>query len=184
MPKKANPLAADAASRLTWLPTTLSQAELAEMFGISTRVVRDYVTRGIIVSSPQPGRYLARQSIAAYLASLRGAAQGRASTEGPSLADERAKTETVNRKIAEIKLAQMQGEVLTLDEVAEQWSALALQLRTAVLGIPTKARSTIPHLTPHDGETLRTLVREVLANLAEEIEMGVVGADPKVLTDA
>ena len=102
-------------SRLGWLPATISQAEIAELLGISTRVVRDYVSRGIIVSSPQPGRYLTQASIAGYLTSLRNKAMGRGGEDGPSLADERAKSETVNRKIAEIKLAQLQGEVLTLD---------------------------------------------------------------------
>ncbi len=171
-------------SRLGWLPATVSQAELAELLGISTRVVRDYQSRGIIVMSPQPGRYLTMPSINGYLTSLRNKAMGRANEDGPSLADERAKSEAVNRKIAEIKLAQLQGEVLTLDEVSAQWSQLCAQMRAAVLALPSKARSTIPHLTPHDGEVLRTLAREVLSMLAEEVEGGVVGADAKDLVVA
>lgn len=171
-------------SRLGWLPATISQAEIAELLGISTRVVRDYVSRGIIVSSPQPGRYLTQASIAGYLTSLRNKAMGRGGEDGPSLADERAKSEAVNRRIAEIKLAQLQGEVLTLDEVSAQWSQLCAQMRAAVLALPSKARSTIPHLTPHDGEVLRTLAREVLSMLAEEVEGGVVGAEARELTVA
>lgn len=171
-------------SRLGWLPATVSQAELAELLGISTRVVRDYQSRGIIVLSPQPGRYLTMPSINGYLTSLRNKAMGRASEDGPSLADERAKSEAVNRKIAEIKLAQLQGEVLTLDEVSEQWSLLCAQLRGAVLALPSRARSTIPHLTPHDGEVLRTLAREILTLMAEEVEFGVIGTDAKDLVVA
>lgn len=175
---------AEPASRLGWLPATISQAEVAELLGISTRVVRDYVSRGIIVSSPQPGRYLTQPSLHGYLTSLRNKAMGRATEDGPSLTDERAKSEAVNRRIAEIKLAQLQGEVLTLDEVSAQWSQLCAQMRAAVLALPSKARSTIPHLTPHDGEALRLLAREVLATLAEEVEGGVIGADAKDLAVA
>ena len=179
--KKAK--AAEPVSRLAWLPATVSQAEIAELLGISTRVVRDYVTRGIILSSPQPGRYLTIPSIHGYLTSLRNKAMGRASEDGPSLADERARNEAVVRQMNEIKLRQIQGEVLTLAEVDEQWSSLAQGVRLQVMSIPSKARSTIPHLTPHDAEVLRGICTDVLRQAAEDAE-GVIGTEPKVLADA
>lgn len=181
---KPKPTKAEITTKLGHWPSTSTVNELAELFGIAPRVVRDYQSRGVLVPSAQKGRFQTLPSIQNYLTSLRNKAMGRASEDGPSLADERAKSEAVNRRIAEIKLAQLQGEVLTLDEVSAQWSQLCAQMRAAVLALPSKARSTIPHLTPHDGEVLRTLAREVLSMLAEEVEGGIVGAEAKDLVVA
>ena len=171
-----------APSSLGHWPATASIVQLAELVGISPRAMRDRQAKGELVPAPQKGQFLTIPSLHNYLTSLRQSAQGRATTDGGlSLADERAKSEQVNRQIAELKLAQIRGEVLTLDEVATAWAALAMQLRASVLALPGKARSTIPHLTPHDGEKLRLLCREALGLLAEEVEVGVVGADPEEL---
>lgn len=157
-------------------------ADMARLIGINYRAVQDFTARQILVRAPGRGLWM-MQSVNAYCEHLRKLAQGHATSTGTSLADERALRERTLREIDELKLKQIKGEFLSLEEVSQAWSGLARMLRIAVLGIPSKARSTLPHLTPHDAETLKHLCREVLEQLAEEIEGdGAVGAEPEPLT--
>ncbi|TVR06640.1 MAG: hypothetical protein EA385_15085 [Salinarimonadaceae bacterium] len=167
-----------------WISPTCSALDLSLLLGISVRAVRDYAARGIFPKATQRGRFETLPSVNAYCKHLQQRAAGHATESGSSLADERAKSEVINRRIQEIKLAQLSGEVLTLDEVSEAWSAIARQFKASVLSIPGRARSTIPHLTPHDGEVLKLLCREVLETMAEEVEAGVVGAEARELVKA
>lgn len=162
------------------IPVSISRSELAKFLGISTRAVNDHALRGNLVRAPQAGRFLFQESVQKYTASLRDQAMGRSTATGTTLQDERAKTEAVNREIAEIKLAQLRAENLTYAEVSESWSNLASMLKQKLLALPSKARSTIPHLTAHDGQTLNLLIRDVLSELADEVESGaVIGASPE-----
>jgi len=160
----------------SWVPTTCTKADLAVILDISTRAVTDWDLKGVLVRS---GRgYETIPSIHAYIGALRQRATEKQSTTGRSLSDERAESERVARQINEIKLAQLRGDVLTVEEVTSSWSRFAAAVKGAVMAIPSKARSVIPHLTPHDAETMRDLCRDMLSELAEEVEAAVVSADP------
>lgn len=164
----------------SWIPTQCTKADLAVLFDISTRAVTDWDQKGILV---RMGRgYATIPSIHAYIKALRDRATEKQSSTGRSLADERAESERVSRQIDEIKLAKMRGEVMTLDEVSASWSMFAAAVKAAVLSVPGKARSSIPHLTPHDAETLRSLCRDILSELAEEVEAAVVSGDPEQIS--
>ncbi|WP_378952100.1 hypothetical protein [Mesorhizobium sp. ANAO-SY3R2] len=166
-----------------WIPATCSKADLAVLLGISTRAITDWDQKGVLVRATARGRYQTTPSIHGYLKALRDQAGGRASSTGKSLADERAETEKVGREIQKLKLAQMKGEVMTLAEIDASWSAFASAVKQMVLTIPGKARSTIPHLTAHDAEVLKKMCRDMLMDLAEEVETVVISGDPKAITD-
>lgn len=162
-----------------WLPDTCSKADLAVILGISTRAVSDWDTRGVLIRAAG-GRYQTLPSINNYIAHLRDKKAGKSSETtktGRSLADEKAEAVRIDRQIKEIKLAQLQGDVLTLDEVTSSWGTFAASVKGMVLAIPGRARQTIPHLTAHDGETLKHIVRDMLTELATEAAAVVVGAD-------
>lgn len=166
-----------------WIPATCSIADLAVMLGVSTRTVRDLDQNGTIVRAPGRGRFETTASINGYLKRLREQAAGRASQNGVSLADERAQTERISRQIQEIKLAEMRGEVLTLDEISASWSSFASAVKSGVLSIPGRARSTIPHLTAHDAAVLKQICRDVLQEMAEEVDVSVISGDSKEIQD-
>jgi phage terminase Nu1 subunit (DNA packaging protein) len=152
---------------------------MAAMLGISVRAVRELAANGVLVRAPQRGHYLTLPSLHGYHDRLRNQAAGRGSST--VLADERAKREAVEREIAEINLGKIKGEVLTLVEVTERWTGFAGIMKRHVLALPSKLRQTIPHMTAHDQETARQLVYDLLNTLADEIEAGLVGADPAPL---
>jgi phage terminase Nu1 subunit (DNA packaging protein) len=164
---------------LDWLPETVTEAQMAALLGIATRNVRDWASRGVLVKAGPRKGYKTVESLHNYLGSMRDQAAGRATTGGRTLADEKAEDVRIGRQIKELKLAQLRGDVLTVAEVSESWSGFATAVRAAVLGLPGKARSTIPHLTAHDAEVLKRLCRNALSDLAEEVKGVVVGADEK-----
>jgi terminase small subunit / prophage DNA-packing protein len=157
------------------LSDTCSATELGYILDLNRRNVLDWAAKGVLVRA-EGGRYLTIPSIQAYVKSLREQAAGRATSNG-ALSEEKAKLARTQREIADIKLAQLRGDVLTLAEVAESWSKFALAVKGAVLALPTKARSAIPHLTAHDGETLKRISRDTLSELSKQIEGIVIGGD-------
>lgn len=169
-------------AKASLLPETCSATQLSEILGLSRRNVLDWANRGVLVKAGA-GRYRTVESIHAYIAHLRESAAGRATTKGVTLADERAMLTATQRQIQELKLAQLKGDVLTLEEVAESWSEFATSVKGMVLALPGKARQTIPHLTAHDGETLKRICRDSLTELAQEVAAVVIGADEDKLKD-
>jgi phage terminase Nu1 subunit (DNA packaging protein) len=169
------------AQGVAWVPPTCSAAELAKLLGVSTRALRDWDIKGVLVRAAVKGRYETLPSLHAYHKSLREQAAGRATTNGRSLADEKAEATRVNREIQQVKLAQLKGEILTMDEVTASWTEFATTVRAGVLSIPGKARSFIPHLTPHDAEELKRICRDTLNDMADEAEAVVIGANAKKL---
>jgi len=162
-----------------WIPETCSKADLAFLFGVSIRTVSELDQRGVIVRADKRGQFVTMPSVTAYIGSLRKTAAGRTEETKSALTDERLATERVTRQIQEMKLAEMRGEILTLDEVTESWTKFATLIKQAALAIPSKARTHLPHLTAHDAATLKTLMKDMLNDLADEVaDIVVGGADP------
>lgn len=156
-------------------PETCTAADLAVILGMAPRNVRDWAAKGVFVKTAT-GRFITVASVQAYVKALREQAAGRATSSG-ELADEKVAGERIKREINEIKLAQLRGDVLTLDEVTDSWTKFALAVKGAVLSLPTKARGTIPHLTAHDGETLKRICRDTLTDLSKQAAAIVIGGD-------
>jgi phage terminase Nu1 subunit (DNA packaging protein) len=161
-----------------WVPETCTKRDLSVILDLSIRTLTDLAATGVLVPAPKNGTFLTIPSITAYIQKLRTAAANRADEQRNPLNDERIASERVERQIKELRLAQLKGEVLTVDEVSESWSNFASTVKSAVLTIPSKARTTIPHLTAHDAETIRTLVTDILNDLADEVEASVIGGNP------
>jgi len=68
-------------------------------------------------------------------------------------------------KLTELKYKQASGELVNAQEVQTQLVDVFTTCRTKLLGIPSKAKLALPHLTHADIVTLDTLVRESLEEL-------------------
>jgi phage terminase Nu1 subunit (DNA packaging protein) len=169
-------------STATGLPQTCSKSDLAHILGISVRSVTDWDQKGVFKRANGRGRYELVPSVNGYTGALREQAAGRASATGLQLTDERALTEQVVRQIKERELAKLKGETMTLSEVTDSWSMFASAVKAAVLSIPGKARGVIPHLTAHDGDVLKHMCRDILMDLAEEVEAAVVSGVPEEIS--
>lgn len=56
--------------------------------------------------------------------------------------------------------------LLPREEVGQAWDAAVNITRTVMLGVPSKAKQRIPHLTPDEVALLMDLIREALGGLA------------------
>lgn len=161
----------------SWIHEICTKADLSLLMGISMRALSDMDARGLLVRGSKQGTFRTIPSLNARFKYLQEAAAGRAADLVNPLAEEKIAAERVNRQIQEIKLAQLKGDVMTLQEVSESWSEFATKVKSSMLTVPTKARSAIPHLTAHDAEELKIIVKDMLNDLADEIEGSVAAGD-------
>ena len=84
--------------------------------------------------------------------------KGQSSIEEVSSSDdavfevEKAKNERAKRKIAELKLAKMNGEVYSADTVEQVMTEMLVNLRTQLLGLPTKLAPQLQNITKEEAE--------------------------------
>ena len=157
-----------------FMRTTCSRGDMAEVLDLAPDNVTRLAQKGVIARSG--GKYNALKANHDYINHLREQAAGRATSTGNNLADERAETEKIKRQIEEIKLKQLRDEVLTVDEVSEDWSLLSSMFKTAVLAIPGKVRGELPHLSGSDEGRIRDIIRQILLDLADDADVKVIGA--------
>ena len=167
----------------SWIPETCTKAELSILLGLSIRTLTDLAAKGVLVPGTKKGTFNTKASVQAYVGNLREVAASRSEQQQSPLNSERLLTEKVIRQIKEIELAERRGEMLSLDEISENWSSFARKVKATFLGLPTKLRQKMPHLTAADGEAIRKVVRRSLQDLAKEVEASVVAGDPKDVKD-
>lgn len=166
------------------IPKYITRRQACEFWGINDRTLRDMIALNIVILGPNVRMIDTQQSTRNYLSNLREKAAGRATSGGRTLADARAEESATATEINKMKLAQMRGQSIPIDQLIPSWTAFAASIKAKFMGLPAKMRATIPHLTAHDAVTIRKLVRDELRDLAEEVEATVIGADPKDLNVA
>ena len=86
--------------------------------------------------------------------------------EIPSYNDSRARSEFEKANILEMDRKAKANSLLPREDVFQAWDAAVNITRPAMLGVPSKAKQRIPHLTPEEVEILMDLIREALNGLA------------------
>ena len=165
-------------SGLAGVPNTLKISEYAALTGQSSRNVQDLALRGVLVLDDKR-RIKVRESLAGHFKHLREQAQGRKGDNGVDLAGERALLAKEQRLEVQMRNAKLRGELIPVQDVKEGWTRFASVVRIAFLGLPTKIISAVPHMSPHDGQVVAEVCRNVLIDASEELKDGVVmGARP------
>jgi phage terminase Nu1 subunit (DNA packaging protein) len=75
-------------------------------------------------------------------------------------------TSYAQRRLTEIKIKQLEGELISLPEVRAAWAEIALNVKQMFLSLPGRVRFTLPHLTGKDQKVIDALVREMLDEVA------------------
>jgi len=86
--------------------------------------------------------------------------------EGFSLAAESAREKYWKASIAELDFKKKAGELINAKEMTDKIVNVFTICRTKLLGIPTRAKMQLPHLSASDVAMLDDLVREVLEELS------------------
>lgn len=92
----------------------------------------------------------------------------RDSDEPSDLADAAAEQKFWQSKLAQLKFRQAAKELIEASDVEERMSADYRSVRTKLLGLPSRARQQLPHLTLEDLTVLESLVREALEAIAAD----------------
>lgn len=110
--------------------------ELADLFGVTPRMISQLVTAGTIARLPGKGsKFNVRDCMRGYTLHLRKAAAGRATgrTAKEASLEESTKLKAVQREIAEIKLQNERALAVPVDQVRAAWLRNAAVFRSAVL---------------------------------------------------
>lgn len=83
----------------------------------------------------------------------------------PSIAESRAITEAYKAKITKLEYERELGRLVDAEEFKIRFSTMVVAARARLLGVPSKAKGRIPHLTIDDVGVLTELVREALEDL-------------------
>jgi len=144
----------------------VSATDLAELVGVSTRSIRDFAKRGIVV---RQGRGYARNvSVQRYCGHLRDLATGRGGESavvsatierGLLLREQRIGKQRENEIAA--------GKLLDAGEVEARWSAVLRMVRAGMLAVPTRVAQRSPHLSVRDVSEIDLEVRAVLTEMGE-----------------
>ena len=137
---------------------TASQSNLAKALGLSRQRVSQLLQEGILATDDN-NQILVIKSVINYVKY-----KGQSSVEdGPSSENERAK-----RKLAELKLAKMNGEVYSADVVEQVMTEMLVNLRTQLLGLPTKLAPQLQGRTKEEAYGLLTEeIEDKLSELSE-----------------
>lgn len=153
-------------------PLLVTQIQLAELLSADRNTLATWTRAGMPVARRGRGSRGHAYDIAACVRWMR--AHDRAQHERvlarvkAASGSEAARTRkwTVDARRAELELRTREGELVSAAEVERWWAAIAIDVRTALLGLPTLARQRLPSLTAKDVLVLDGLVRAALEGLA------------------
>lgn len=145
---------------------TTTQRELGRAIGVTQQQISNLVKQGTVVrdDDDKSGGVLIFESVKRYY-------QGRATAQGEEEIDinrERALHEAADRKIAELKLAKMESRAYDARTVEMVMTEQLSNLRTQLLGLPTKLAPILAGKTREEiYETLTGEIKDKLSELSE-----------------
>jgi phage terminase Nu1 subunit (DNA packaging protein) len=92
---------------------------------------------------------------------------GSAGDDLPDYNESRARTEFERANLLELERRQKEGLLLPVEQVERVWANAITQAKTKLLGMPSKLRQRIPHLTLEEIAIAEELIRESLEDLAQ-----------------
>jgi hypothetical protein len=79
---------------------------------------------------------------------------------------EKRKHEEQKRQKTTLEVMELERQLYRVETVEQAWGRAVNMTRTKILGVPSRAKQQIPHLTPDEIELIRDLLREALEELA------------------
>jgi phage terminase Nu1 subunit (DNA packaging protein) len=148
-----------------------TQAECADWLDLSERRFRELLDADVI-SRADKGQYEVKAVVREYVRHLREVAAGRGGGEAQVVkADEEARRMKAQADKAEIEVAQMRGELLAADEVAEVVQSAVQVMKTRLTAIPAKAA---PMVGARDVAIAEKVIREHVHEALTELSQAEV----------
>jgi len=171
------------------MKTKATMSQMARVLGVSATAVRKAIQTGRIPSTLVGERELSTgRSVPVILDAQAAAAafSGRqpamsasradvrqreqAPTAVPSLAESREAREHYRAQIAKLEFEERAGKLVDAEEFRDRFATMIVTVRTRLLGVPSKAKGRIQHLTVGEIEVLDELIREALDSVPEAVD--------------
>ena len=143
-------------------PTEVDDPTLASVLRCDEASIRKYVRQGII-RRERNRKFELSASVGAVVEHLRQMAgrqaTGDAMKAGAALKD-------AQRRLAEVKLAKLEGQLLSMPEIEAVWGDLVSTMKWLFLAFPARATAALPELTDAQVASLREICRLMLSEAA------------------
>ncbi|MDZ4057465.1 MAG: hypothetical protein U1D69_10990, partial [Polynucleobacter sp.] len=122
---------------------------------------------GVMVRSSR-GRFDVRKSLQNYLSRLRDGAKlgGKAGPVTDELKAEKLRLAREQADKLAINNAASRGEMVSTADVVKEWENVLRDVRAALLAVPSRIGSKLPHLGAHDVAEIGAEIKAALAGLA------------------
>lgn len=146
--------------------TRIGGADLCALLDISPAALTDLKKRGIAVHLKHDS-YDLWATVTAYTAHLRSmAARWGSEAEAEGLTAARARLAREKADEAARKNAIARGDLVEATDVVREWSEVLRKVRAQVLAVPSRLRTSLPHLTAADVAIMDREIRDTLEGLA------------------
>lgn len=146
----------------------MTQASIARDLELAPRTIREWMDRGVIPHDCPDSLTAAKALIRHYQGVVSGhRSSGAGGGEILDLTEERAKLAKAQAETAELRNAELRGELIRRDELVSTWSSHVLSWKERVRAIPASATVHIPAFTAAMGRALLALIDETLVELAD-----------------
>lgn len=147
----------------------VTEVELAEYLGLSTRRIRQLVKEGVVVKS-QRGRYDLKGSVLGYINSIRQQEKQKdvdleklkISREAESLMHERLK-----KRMTELKVHEMEKKLHRSEDVEYFWNSMVLAAKSRLTSIPVKCSPLLAGL--EDRKEIQAILKREIADALNEL---------------
>lgn len=144
---------------------TVTAAQLGEWLGVSVATVHRLAREGVLARDPA-GRFDLQPAVATYCAHLRDGARGRLAAN-PDLNAEKVRLAREQADKIAFANARARGELLDAREVATAWRSVVVDLRAALLAVPSRVASR-RGLDRATTAALDSEIREALEAIADD----------------
>ena len=147
------------------LPETVGPKVLSALLGLSENRVGVLAMQGTI-PRPQRGVYPLRDAVRAYVEWCRENPSGRR-VELHRHGDEKQRLTAAQADLAELKLAQTRGDLLSIEDLRREWAGIAVDLRARLLAISPRIAATLG-LSRDAAARLDREIRAALEDIADD----------------
>lgn len=152
------------------LPQTVHESTLAALLGIRRARLSELVRDGIL-RRVGPARFQLREAVNSYTADLRSKTspmgRGRPTSSSPELDVEKLRLAKQQADKVELQNAAARGSLVPALEVEREWAGVLRDVRAAMLAVPSRVGSTLPHLSAHDVAAIENEIKAALEGLAD-----------------
>jgi phage terminase Nu1 subunit (DNA packaging protein) len=151
---------------------SISLQAFARLRGVTRSAVQDRIAGGMLPTSVKKinGRWRivdVNRANEEWETHARPKSEANGGARGSALAQATVRERLARAELLELRNAQQLGHLVPARDVEQQWATAVVATRTALLGLPSRARGRLPHLTAADVAVLDGLIRETLTELAE-----------------